>query len=322
MCADVRTRFPHRRLFQWVLLVLLGLALAVAGAAALLMLRAVPEPDHLSRRGVLQDVLQTAAYRLGDSRVTEHRLSSDSGLEVNIALRIPGNPLPQRPLVLLMTGQETGREAVALIEDTRGVLVAAISYPFATVPHRETLGMALALSQIQRGILDTPAAVLLTLDYLYAGNSIAPGRVELAGVSFGAYLAAAPAALDERISRVWLIHGSADPAAVFEYGLRDRIEWGPLRRSLAWYLGVVAASHHLSSEHWLERLSPRPVVVVNARGDTNLPSAAVQALHRALLPPFEILWTEGGHVHPKQSQVVRQITELMFSRIAQESALP
>ena len=316
---SIGVRF-HQRLLRSALLALLGLVLVVAGAALVLLARALPEPDHLARKGVLLDATQTAAYRLGDSWVTEHRLVADSGLEVEIALRVPSEPLAQRPLVLLMTGQETGREAVALIEDIRGVMVAAISYPFARVPHREALGMTLALGRIQSGILDTPAAVLLTLDYLFSQEAIAPGWVELAGISFGAYLAAVPAVLDKRIKRLWLIHGSADPEAVLEYGLRNRIDSASLRRCVAWYLAAVAAAHHLSSEHWLGRLSPRPVVVVSARDDETLPASAVQAMHGALTPPFEILWTEGRHVHPKRVRVVRQISEMMVGRIAQDSA--
>ena len=109
----------HKRLLRSALLALLGLVLIVAGAALVLLARAVPEPDHLARRGLLLDATQTAAYRLGDSWVTEHRLVADSGLEVEIALRVPSEPLAQRPLVLLMSGQETGREAVALIEGVR-----------------------------------------------------------------------------------------------------------------------------------------------------------------------------------------------------------
>ena len=94
----------------------------------------------------------------------------------------------------MMGGQETGRAAVRVIPDTRGVTVAAISYPFGTVPHRQILGLALALPRIQQGIFDTPAGVLLALDYLLGDSSgLNPGRVELAGISFGAYLAAIPA---------------------------------------------------------------------------------------------------------------------------------
>ena len=39
-------------------------------------------------------------------------------------------------------GQETGRAAVEVIPDTQGVTLAAISYPFGTIPHRDALQFA------------------------------------------------------------------------------------------------------------------------------------------------------------------------------------
>jgi dienelactone hydrolase len=217
----------------------------------------------------------------------------------------------------MMGGQETGRAAVQVIPDARGVAVAAISYPFGTVPHREALGLAMALPRIQRGIYDTPAAVLLALDYLLGPRSgLDPGRVELAGISFGAYLAAVPAALDARIERLWLIHGGAAAADTLDHGLQRRIPAGLLRRGVAAFLATVAGARHLGPEHWVAQVSPRPLVLVHARDDDDLPAAAIDALHAAIREPFEIIWTPGEHVHPKRPAVIAAITELMFSRIA------
>jgi hypothetical protein len=261
----------------------------------------------------------TSESSLPDGRLSEVTLRSSSGLEVEIALRIPEKPLPHRPLLVLLGGQETGRAAAEIIPETHGVVVAALSYPFGTVPHRDGLKLALALGRIQQGILDTPPAVLLALDYLLARPDLAPERVELAGISFGAYLAAVPAALDQRIERVWLIHGSGDPAGVLEAGLRKRIPIAPVRQGVASLLATTASAHHLSPEHWVARIAPRPLVVVNAAEDTALPREAVQVLHQALVPPYEVLWTPGDHVHPKRPETIQAITGLLFERIGAES---
>ena len=43
---------------------------------------------------------------------------------------------------------------------------------------------------------------------------------------------------------------------------------------------------------------------------------AVDTLHAALQPPFEVLWSPGDHVHPKRPETINYITELLFSRLS------
>jgi hypothetical protein len=205
---------------------------------------------------------------------------------------------------------------VDILPDTRGVAVAALSYPFGTIPHRDGLALALALPGIQRGILDTPPAVMLAIDYLLGRPDLNPGRLELAGISFGAFLAAVPTALDPRIERLWLIHGAGDPGGVIEAGLRERVPLRPLRVAVARLLAGIAGAHHLSPELWVGDVSPRPLIVVNATEDSALTGSAVDALHAALRAPFEILWSPGDHVHPKRPETIDYITGLLFGRIS------
>jgi hypothetical protein len=293
--------------FSLLLLAWFGYLLVAAGA---------PPEDPMVRKGQLAEVQQVNEYTLRGNLVREFRLRSDTGLEVELAVRYPDRQHEDRPLMLMMGGQETGRAAVDVIPDTHGVIVAAISYPFGIVPHRSGLDMLLSLRRIQEGIFDTPAVALLALDYLLGPESgLAPGRVELAGISFGAYLAALPAALDDRVERLWLIHGGAAVPQVLDHGLRKRISSDLLRRQVANYLATVAGAQHLSSEHWVGRVSPRPLVLVHARADRDLPDVAIEALRGAASEPFEVLWTPGEHVHPKRPEVVKAITDLMFDRI-------
>ena len=311
-----------RNILKTVFLLLAGASLLlVAWFAYLLAAASVAPEDPLVRKGRLAEVEQVSEYPLHDSVVRELRLRSDSGLEVELAVRYPERPLADRPLMLMMGGQETGRAAVDVIPDARSVTIAAISYPFGVVPHRSGLAMLLALRSIQAGIFDTPATALLALDYLLAPESgLAPGRVELAGISFGAYLAALPAALDNRVERLWLIHGGAAVPDVLDHGLRKRIGSDVIRRQVAEYLAAVAGAHYLSSEHWVAQVSPRPLVLVHASADRDVPAIAVQALWEAASEPVEVLWTPGQHVHPKRPAVIAAITGLMFERIAGPSA--
>lgn len=305
--------------FRYCVIFVAAVAAAAVVLAAWLLLPVLPEPDFESRKGEVVRAREMGQRPVPGGRIAEVRLTSSSGLEVDLALRLPDSPLPGRPLLIMLGGQETGRQAVELLPDTRGVTVAALSYPFGTIPHRDGLSLALALPRIQRGIRDTPAAAMLATDYLLARPDLDPGRVELAGISFGAYLAAVPAVLDPRIERLWLIHGSADPAGVIEAGLRERIPLDIVRKGVAWLLATAASAHHLSPEHWVARVPPRPLIVVNAADDSALTERAVRQLHGALRSPSEVLWSPGDHVHPKRPATIDYITELLFRRISLRS---
>ena len=293
-----------------------ALVLLVLLLLAVLLLPVLPQPDFLAAKGELSEARVTGDFQLEDSRILEISLTSTTGLSVDLALRIPDEPLADRPLLVMIAGQETGRKAVELLPDTRGVAVAALGYPFGVIPHRDGLAMARALSRIQRGILDTPAGVMLALDHLVAREDLAPGRVELAGISFGAFLAAIPTVLDPRIERLWLIHGSGEPRQVIESGLRERIPLAPVHHAVAWLLATAAGAQHLTPELWVGQVSPRPLIVVSALEDSALPPGPVDVLHRAVLPPAEILWSPGDHVHPKRPEIVDFITDLMFVRMS------
>ena len=135
-----------RRILRSSLLLLAVLSGLVLLWGVSLLLAATGAPDPLQRKGRLVEVELINEYALGDARVREYRLASDTGLKVEIAIRRPARSLADRPLLLMLGGQETGRAAVDVIPDTNGVTIAAITYPFGVVPHREALGMLLAIT--------------------------------------------------------------------------------------------------------------------------------------------------------------------------------
>jgi dienelactone hydrolase len=229
------------------------------------------------------------------------RLTANSGLTVDLAVRTPDAPIRPRPTVLLLGGRQTGRDAARLGGDTDSVVVAALSYPYAGDPD---LPAALRLQQMQRALLDTVPAILLATDYLLAEPYVDANRFELIGVSLGAFLVSPAAVLEPRIRRLWLVHGAGRPATVIEFALRSEVRLATLRRMVAAFLNVVAGGEYLAAERWVGRMSPRPVIVINARNDERLPPASVAALHVALRSPYRIVWMEGPHVRPDRPEVI------------------
>ncbi len=301
-----------------------ALVLLLLGAAALWILLPVladPVPGFAARKGELLSVEVTSQRELADSRLSEITLTSTSGLTVELALRQPHVPLPTRPILVMIAGLETGRDAVMMLPATRGVTVAALSYLYEGNREFSRLALALDLHKVQRAIVDTPPAVMLANDYLLQRVDLDSENLELVGVSFGAFLVAAPAALDPRVRRVWLIHGAGEAARVIDRGLEKSISLAPLRLLVAKFLAAAVGSRYLSPEKWVGRIAPRPVMVINGRADNDLPREAVKVLHDALHMPYEVIWTEGGHIHPKRPETIAEVIDLMFQRVVQDASL-
>ena len=60
------------------------------------------------------------------------------------------------------------------------------------------------------------------------------------------------------------------------------------------------------------------MVVINGRDDDDVTPAAVQALHSALGEPQEVLWVDGGHIHPKRPETISRVIDLMFQRLLRD----
>jgi dienelactone hydrolase len=277
-----------------------------------------PTPGFTVRKGRLSGVEVRATTRQGSSTVTELRLVSDSGLAVDLTIRVPDGPGTPRPTVLILGGRGTGRDAARLGSDIREVVVAALSYPFAGDPTVKGMRGVLRIRRIQRAVLDTVPAILLATDYLFAQPYVDANRLELIGVSLGAFLVSPAGVIDKRIRRVWIVQGAGNPAEVIDYALRDRIGIRPLRRMIAALLNVLVDGHHLAPELWVGRISPRPVIAINARDDGRLPRASVDVLHAALEDPYELVWVDGPHVQPNRADVIESLSARILTRVSHE----
>src|SRR5262245_30878018 len=108
------------RIGGWVLLVL-----AATAAVAFVRLGRDLEPGFRERVGEVAGV--EASPEVEDGAFTEAlvTLRSTSGLAVDLAVRRPRDPVGEaplrRPLAILLGGHETGRDAIRLVADTRGV---------------------------------------------------------------------------------------------------------------------------------------------------------------------------------------------------------
>lgn len=290
---------------------------------AYLFIPVIPDPasGFLPRKGELQQVEITRQWTTATAALTELTLTSSSGLQTLLTVNRPRGVSARRPLVILMGGFVTGRHAAELIQDTHGIVIAAISYPYRGPKATTNLEFLYNVRSIRQAVLDTPPAVLLALDYLAKQDYVDSNHIELAGVSFGAFLASVPGALDTRFERVWLIHGSGDPTAVFDHLTKNKISFGPLRWLLTRSFALLIQAPYIKPERWVGRISPRPVMVVHARNDPSFPEESLASLHRALRQPYHIIWLGKEHIGVRSPDLIQQIADLIYKYIAQDDTV-
>jgi dienelactone hydrolase len=310
-----------RRMARRAGLVVVGLGIMAAIACAYLLRDLRPRIER--RRAQILSVTSTSAASDSTHRVELVRLRSASGLEVELAVKRPASgtggetEAVARPLVILLGGHRTGRDAVHLIDDTRGIVVAALSYPYDGNHRAKGLEIVSEVPAIRRAILDTPAALMLALDYLIAQPYVDRERVEAVGVSLGAPFITIAGALDQRISRVWVVHGSGGAYTPLEFNLRRQLGSRVASIPIAGVASMLISGPRLAPEEWVADIAPRPVVMSNAIDDERLPRAAIARLYGSASEPKEMIWVPGGHVR-SEAEAVRPLVALVLDRILTE----
>ena len=303
-----------RRLAGWILIPPLVLTALLFGYFVYPVLFD-PEPDFIQTKGQLISVQTTREWQRDDARFSELTLQSNSGLQVEISIRRPLDAKQPLPLVLLLGGYGTGRHATELIKQPYNIIIASLNYPYKGDRRMQGIGLLKNIRHIQTAMRDITPAILLTLDYLLQQDDIDKQHVEMVGVSLVAFFAAIPAAMDERIHRLWLVQGAGNPRAIFDYRLKAGIESPWMRRQVAGLISLLGNVHHLTPERWVSRIPPRQVIVINSHSDPTYPPQAVSDLHEALRQPYKIIWQDGGHVKPSAAGIVKQLSDIVLSEI-------
>lgn len=299
-------------------------ALAVLAAVSFLALLALqPDAADLRARAGRFRVAQAAQNgQLRGATIEDLRLVSTSGLTARCAVRRPGDRRPgsggeagsavdgapgrRYPGYLIAAGYETGRRAVTFPR-VSGFLLIACDYPF-DIP-AEVSGRAFwrALPALRRAVLDSPATLLLALDYLASRPDVDPDAIAVVGASVGVPFATVAAALDRRARAAALLYGGGDLKLLFahNFDLGSAAANWLAREAIAYLAWPVEPARYAGA------ISPRPTLAVNAPADPFIPRASALALHRALRQPKEIRWLPLDHFAAfHETDLLAQLTEL------------
>jgi fermentation-respiration switch protein FrsA (DUF1100 family) len=292
--------------------------LLLAGGATVAWLLRNPTPRFDARRSAIESVREFPVTQDGDTREQDVHLVATSGLGVERAIRrpAPDEPVVRRPLFIVLGGAVRGKDAGKLIGDTRGAIFASIKYPYdGNLRATGAIEVLQQVPAIRRAFYDTPPAVQLALDYLLSRPDVDSTRIELVGASFGAPFATIVAARDTRITRLWLAHGGGDSYALLEHNLQRDIPNATLRAPLAHLANVLISGPRFTPEAWIGRVAPRPVMMLNASEDEQIPRSSVDLLYAAAGEPKELIWLPGKHMQGNRPEVIEQLITAMVTRI-------
>jgi len=123
----------------------------------------------------------------------------------------------------------------------------------------------------------------IALDYLAGRKDVSPRRMGALGYSMGSQLAAIFAGVDTRVAAT-LLYVGGDPIR-----LTFLPQTAPQRRE---------EIEMVSPSNFIGHISPRPVLMVNGRTDSNITAEMTRILYEAAKDPKEIAWYDAGHSLP------------------------
>jgi cephalosporin-C deacetylase-like acetyl esterase len=280
---------------------------------------AVPKRDYfIERHGALvaADVTEASSDGIVQKLV---RLESSTGLTVNMRMVRPvTTPGETLPVIIVMGGEGTGKDAVDLVGAPQGIAYLALDYPYEGDQELDAFWESItAIPGIQQAFLDSPPAMSLAVDWAEQQSWFDPDNVELVGASLGVPFTAVAGALDHRFTRVWLLHGGAVNVPWVMHVGRRYVENEFLRGLLARGALLLVYGNSFETLDWIPEIAPRPLVIVAARDDDFVPPEAQQPFVEAAAASdhIEIIWTEGRHIRPTRREELQQLLDIVLSRI-------
>ncbi len=291
------------------------LLLALATTAAILSLGyglyMTTDFSHkfLSEKGDLTKVKEQFLH--ADSQLNNYEvfLTDSTGYELPCLVRAPKDSSRRYPALVVLNGFRTGKQVVTFFENTDSVVLISFDWPAEAISEYSVKEIALFLMHADQNLLRSVSLILTIIDYLEQRADVNKEQIAILGASFAVPWAVTAASLDQRIKAVILLYGGGNTGQIFEWNLRARLNNDLGGKALVWLLNTLFVS--VEPMKYIDRISPRPLLMVNGKNDISIPAANTMALYNKAKEPKEIIWLDTKHIAPKISDLTSRLEKIL-----------
>ena len=271
-----------------------------------------------SRKGRLISIKETELRHRAADTLVSFQLENDKGITVDGYLSIPSTAEKPHPALIILGGLRTGKRALDYIENTDGLVLLTLDYPYRGKIRKVRWWEYLTgLPRMQRAIVNTVPAAMLCVDYLEARGDIDRNRIVLIGGSLGALFGPAIADAEPRISGVALLFGAGDLQSL----LRANIKLPePIVSLVSWVAATLVSP--VEPLKYVGRIPPRPLFMLNGSDDTRIPARCVRLLYDKAKPPKTLVWIPAEHLHVKSKEFQERARRELEAWLVQTKILP
>ncbi|MCS6830438.1 MAG: alpha/beta fold hydrolase [Armatimonadota bacterium] len=233
---------------------------------------------------------------------------------------VPAMGTPPYPCVIIMHGyggDKNGLQMLAPAFALRGIATLAIDAEYHG--DRKQPGSDILSPYPYRNrdaFIQTVIDLRRAIDFLQSRQEIDAKRIGYIGLSMGGILGGILAGVDERVQAPILIVAGGDWGYLFSNSqhptaVQLREKHPELFRNPQKINEVVGP---IDPVNWVARISPRPLLMINGKGDQIVPKECTERLFAAAKEPKEIVWLEGGHM-PQPDLVLRKVDEWLTKHL-------
>jgi len=295
----------------------LGVATTCALAAAIALTiwwRLPPDPSAELRRralrfaGVARD--STTAKSAG---LELWRIATADGDTFDATWRPAPVGIEEPWTIIMMGGLGTGQRAAALLPAHVPVQLLAVEWPWRGPRRLSSLGAVRRLGAMHEAVLRSPGVFALGVEAAAVQPEVARDRVAVLGASLGAPIAMAALQLTDAPTALVVLDGFADLERVLDQALRREGRSAALATPIAGFAARLL--HPVEPRHHTSRAAALPALVLNARDDERIPSAAIERLWAAL-PHAERRWRDGKHLRAHRDQLIAELCDEVTAWLA------
>jgi hypothetical protein len=239
-------------------------------------------------------------------------LSNARGLFIETFTRIPSPITRKIPAIVLIGGSDTGRKALDLVDGSRHrVMLISMNYPYSEPKRGAGLVKILKTgAAINRAAFQTDTALRLILDYIKEKKFIDQDRIFMVCASIAVPFGTRAVAQNKEFRALALLYGYGDLYTLYKRLFYSRFKNPILVKCLARF-ATMAIPDFEPLDH-IKNVWPRPVLFINGKRDERIPRECIVSIHQAAKEPKTIIWTEGRHMHPSDTILIKELTQLVI----------